>query len=87
MFYIKTKDLSERTDLICFLKSKEILSVFHYVPLHSAPAGKRFGRFYGEDNYTTKESEKLVRLPIYYGMNYNDVSKVCNEIYNFFVNK
>ncbi|MCI6639558.1 MAG: dTDP-4-amino-4,6-dideoxygalactose transaminase, partial [Pygmaiobacter massiliensis] len=66
MFYIKCKDLAERTQLISFLKSHGVGAVFHYVPLHSAPAGKMFGRFDGEDVYTTKESERLMRLPMYY---------------------
>ena len=69
MFYIKAKDLEERTALISFLKEENgIHSVFHYIPLHSAPAGRKFGRFHGEDVYTTKESERLCRLPMYYGL-------------------
>lgn len=68
MFYIKVKDLEERTALLTFLKEKEISAVFHYIPLHSATAGKKYGRFFGEDVYTTKESERLIRLPLYYGM-------------------
>ena len=68
MFYIKAKNLEERTALIKYLKENEIQSVFHYIPLHDSPAGKRFGRFNGEDKYTTAESEKLVRLPMYYGL-------------------
>ncbi len=69
MFYLKAKDLEERTDLLAHLKADDIYAVFHYVPLHSAPAGLRFSRFHGEDVFTTKESERLVRLPIWYGMN------------------
>ena len=68
MFYVKTKDIQERTELISFLKAKDVMAVFHYVPLHSAPAGKKYGRFHGTDRYTTLESERLVRLPLYYGM-------------------
>ena len=68
MFYLKTKDLAERTALLAHLKADEIHAVFHYVPLHSAPAGLRFSRFHGEDVFTTKESERLVRLPLWYGM-------------------
>lgn len=68
MFYIKVKDLEERTALLTFLREKEISAVFHYIPLHSATAGKKYGRFFGEDVYTTKESERLIRLPLYYGM-------------------
>ena len=67
MFYIKCKDLDERTKLIDFLKKNDISAVFHYIPLHSAEAGLKFGRFNGEDKYTTKESERLLRLPLYYG--------------------
>ena len=68
MFYLKAKDLEERTALLAHLKADEIHAVFHYVPLHSAPAGLRFSRFHGEDVFTTKESERLVRLPLWYGM-------------------
>ena len=68
MFYLKCKDLEERSALIDFLKERGILAVFHYIPLHNAPAGKIYGRFHGEDVYTTKESERLVRLPLYYGL-------------------
>ena len=64
MFYIKAADLEERTALIAYLKEREILSVFHYIPLHTAPAGMKFGRFHGEDRYTTRESERLARLPM-----------------------
>ena len=73
MFYIKAKDLDERTKLISYLKSNGINSVFHYIPLHTAPAGKKYGEFVGEDVYTTKESERLLRLPLYYGMKKFDV--------------
>lgn len=72
MFYIKCRGLKERTALIAFLKDKGIAAVFHYVPLHSAPAGLKFGRFHGTDIYTTKESERLLRLPLYYGMSNED---------------
>jgi len=68
MFYLKAADLKERTALIDHLKQKEILSVFHYIPLHGSPAGKKYGRFSGEDRYTTRESERLLRLPLYYGL-------------------
>src|SRR5574344_1494434 len=76
MFYIKTKDLDERTRLISYLKENEINSVFHYIPLHSAPAGKKYGRFHGEDKYTTKESERLLRLPMFYGLTAGQVDRV-----------
>ena len=84
MFYIKTKDLEERTKLIKHLKENEIQAVFHYIPLHSAPAGIKYGRFHGEDKYTTKESERLLRLPMYYGLKEEDVLKVCNKIKEFY---
>lgn len=84
MFYIKAKDIGERTALIDFLKKNDILSVFHYIPLHTAPAGERFGRFHGEDRYTTKESERLARLPMYYGLNVDDVDYICDKIKDFY---
>ena len=84
MFYIKAKDLEERTRLIDFLKENEILSVFHYIPLHSSPAGMRFGRFHGEDRYTTKESERLARLPMYYGLEEQKVDYICEKIKEFY---
>ena len=84
MFYIKTKDMKERTELIKFLKENEIASVFHYIPLHTAPAGIKYGRFNGEDKYTTKESERLLRLPMYYGLEEEDVLKVCTKIKEFY---
>ncbi|MEG0764329.1 MAG: dTDP-4-amino-4,6-dideoxygalactose transaminase [Oscillospiraceae bacterium] len=84
MFFIKTKDLTQRTALIDYLKANDILSVFHYIPLHSAPAGIKFGRFDGEDVYTTKESERLVRLPMYYGIDSKDIEKIINTTLRFF---
>ncbi len=84
MFYIKTRDLEERSALIRFLKENEISSVFHYIPLHSAPAGKKYGRFHGEDRFTTKESERLVRLPLYYGLEKEKVLVVCRKIQEFY---
>lgn len=84
MFYIKTKDLEERQALIQALREQGILAVFHYIPLHSSPAGKKFGRFHGEDRYTTRESERLLRLPMYYSLteeNVNDVVSVIEEFY------
>ncbi len=76
MFYIKFKDLDTRQGYIKFMEENEILCCFHYVPLHSAPAGMKFGRFNGEDKYTTKESDRLVRLPMYYNMDMDDLNKV-----------
>lgn len=84
MFYLKCKDLQERTALINYLKANGVMAVFHYVPLHSAPAGYKFGRFAGEDIYTTKESERLVRLPMYYGLSKEDRSFVCQKVLEFF---
>lgn len=84
MFYIKCKDLSERTKLIDFLKQNDILAVFHYIPLHSAEAGLKFGRFSGEDKYTTKESERLLRLPLYYGLKEKEVELIIRKIYEFY---
>ncbi|MEF1200584.1 dTDP-4-amino-4,6-dideoxygalactose transaminase [Vibrio owensii] len=84
MFYIKVADIEERTHLINFLKQKEIISVFHYVPLHSAPAGERFSRFSGEDNFTTQESEKIIRLPLWYGMEEHKVDAVVGAIESYF---
>lgn len=87
MFYIKTKDISERQDLIGVLRKKGILAVFHYIPLHSSPAGEKFGRFHGEDVYTTKESERLLRLPMYYSLSEEEVDEVVNVIEEFYQNR
>ena len=84
MFYIKAKDLEERTALLSFLKEKGILAVFHYIPLHSAPAGLKFGRFSGEDVYTTKESERLARLPMYYKLEPEKVDYICDQVRAFY---
>lgn len=84
MFYIKTGDLEERQALIQALREQGILAVFHYIPLHSSPAGRKFGRFHGEDRYTTRESERLLRLPMYYSLteeNVNDVVSVIEDFY------
>ena len=84
MFYIKLRDLKQRTAFIQYLRDREISSVFHYVPLHSAPAGRKFGRFNGEDVSTTKESDRLVRLPLYYGMKPEDRERVIDTVHSFF---
>ena len=84
MYYIKTKDLETRGRLIDFMRKHDILTVFHYVPLHSAPAGKKFGRVHGEDKYTTKESERLVRLPMYYHLKEEDREQVVKAIKEFY---
>lgn len=84
MFWIKTKDLEERTQLIDFLKKNGVLAVFHYIPLHSAAAGKKYGRFSGEDKYTTRESERLLRLPMYYGLREDEINYIIETITNFY---
>lgn len=85
MFYIKAKDVEERTELINYLKSKEVLSVFHYIPLHTAPAGQKYARFHGEDKYTTRESERLTRLPMYYGLTIEQVDYICEQVKSFYL--
>lgn len=87
MFYLKTKDLEERTQFITYLKEREIAAVFHYIPLHTAPAGVKYGQFHGEDKYTTKESERLVRLPLYYDMTEEEQSKVIEAVIDFYKNR
>lgn len=84
MFYIKTAALEERTRLIAFLKEQGIQTVFHYIPLHTAPAGQKFGRFFGEDRCTTRESERLLRLPLYYGLKEEQVVYVGEKIKEFY---
>ena len=85
MFYIKAKDIKERTAFIDFMKKeKEIGVVFHYIPLHTAPAGKKYGYFAGEDRYTTKESERLARLPMYYGLTSDGVEEICDCVKEFY---
>ena len=84
MFYLKAKDLEERTALIDYLKKNDILAVFHYIPLHSAPAGVKFGRFHGEDVYTTAESDRLLRLPMYYGLKKNELNKIIDTVIKFY---
>ena len=84
MFWVKCRDLEERTAFIQHLKDNGVLAVFHYIPLHSAPAGLRYGRFSGEDVYTTKESDRLVRLPLYYGLTAQDRQQVIQAVKAFF---
>ncbi len=84
IFFIKAKDMEERGKLIQYLKEQGIQSVFHYIPLHSAPAGLRYGRFHGEDRHTTRESNRLLRLPLYYKIGRNDISYVCDKIREFY---
>ena len=84
MFYLKCKDLEERSAFIKFLGENGILAVFHYIPLHGAPAGRIFGRFNGEDVYTTKESERLVRLPLYYGLKEEEAEYIIGKVKEFY---
>ena len=84
MFYIKAKDLGERKHLIEYLKKNSISAVFHYIPLHSAPAGKKYGRFHGSDKHTTKESERLLRLPMYYELEESKVEFIIDRIETFY---
>ena len=84
MFYIKARDLEQRTRFISYMKENGVLVVFHYIPLHTAPAGQKFGRFHGEDRYTTRESERLARLPMYYGLTLDQVDNICGLIKDFF---
>lgn len=84
MFYLKVKDIDERSKLISYLKECGVNAVFHYIPLHSSPAGEKFGRFHGEDRYTTSESERLLRLPMYYGLTVDDISYTCEKIKEFY---
>ena len=83
MYYLKVKDMKVRTRLLAYLRENGICSVFHYVPLHSAPAGQKFGRFAGEDVYTTKESEHLLRLPMFYNLDMEDVKRIVDVIHKF----
>lgn len=87
MFYIKCRNLDERTRFIDFMKSKDILTVFHYIPLHTAPAGVKFGRFDGEDIYTTKESERLVRLPMFYSLTEEETDYIIESVKEFFAHE
>ena len=84
MFYMKARNLEDRTALISYLKENGVMAVFHYIPLHSAPAGVRYGRFDGEDRYTTSEGERLVRLPLYYGLTDEDQNKVIDCVKRFY---
>ena len=84
MFYIKCKDLDVRTKLITHLRDNGVNPAFHYIPLHSAPAGVKYGRFHGVDRYTTKESERLLRLPMYYGLSDDDIAVVVESVISFF---
>ena len=84
MFFLKAADIEERTRFIDFMKSRGVMPVFHYIPLHTAPAGLKFGRFHGEDRYTTRESERLVRLPMYYALTLEEVDYICGQVREFY---
>lgn len=84
MFYIKVKDIQVRTELLDHLKEKGIWATFHYIPLHSTPTGKSLGHFIGDDTFTTVESERLLRLPMYYGLTHKDIKSVVKEVSSFF---
>lgn len=84
MFYIKVKDSNERDRLIRYLSDRDIHAVFHYIPLHSSPAGKKYGRFHGDDKYTTRESERLLRLPMYFNIRNEDIDFVIESVNAFF---
>ena len=87
MFYFITKSLEERTELISYLKQNEIQAVFHYIPLHSSPAGIKFGRFDSKDEVTTEYSLRLVRLPLFYGLSESDQNKVIQTVQNFYAQR
>lgn len=84
MFYVKLRDIDERDGFIRHLKAADILSVFHYIPLHDSPAGRRFGRFHGSDCHTQRESQRLVRLPLFYNLSDDDPQRVIDAIYGYF---
>ncbi|MDN5126555.1 dTDP-4-amino-4,6-dideoxygalactose transaminase [Aliarcobacter butzleri] len=84
IFYIKLKNLEERTKILKYLIDNDIYAVFHYVPLHSTFAGLKFGRFSEIDYFTTRESEKLIRLPMYYGLEKENIYKIINTIKTYF---
>lgn len=84
MFYLKLRDHEDRSALIAWLKEAEILAVFHYIPLHSSPAGQRFGRFQGEDRYTQRESDRLLRLPLFYNLSDNNQKTVIGSLLSYF---
>ncbi|MGL4600229.1 MAG: DegT/DnrJ/EryC1/StrS family aminotransferase, partial [Plesiomonas sp.] len=84
MFYIKMRDIDDRSAFISFMKEAEIMTVFHYIPLHACPAGEKFGQFHGQDQFTTAESERLVRLPLFYNMDDLTQRTVIQTLLNFF---
>lgn len=85
IFFIKTRNIKERTDLLSYLKEKNIYATFHYVPLHSSQAGRKLGKFFGKDEFTTKESERLLRLPMFYGLKGKEIDKICSSVKKFYL--
>ena len=83
MYFIKARNLEVRTKLINYMKERGVMCVFHYVPLHTSPAGQKFGVFHGEDKYTTKESERLMRLPMFYSLSEQDMAYVVECLMDF----
>lgn len=84
MFYMKVRDIEERSSLIGYLQEHEIQSTFHYIPLHTSIAGKKYGRFHGNDTYTSRESQRLLRLPLYFGLDLNDINYIVDCLYDFY---
>ena len=84
MFYIKVQDIEVRTQLIDYLKNNDIMAVFHYIPLHSSVAGKNLGTFYGEDEFTTAESERLIRLPMWCGLSEKQLNNIVSSLFEFY---
>ncbi|OHD77585.1 MAG: dTDP-4-amino-4,6-dideoxygalactose transaminase [Spirochaetes bacterium RIFOXYB1_FULL_32_8] len=84
MFYIKTRNIAERSDLIEYLRKNDVFAVFHYIPLHLSPAGQKYGVFNGKDIWTTKESERILRLPMFFGLKSNEKEKIVQTIYDFY---
>ncbi len=86
MFYIKVKDINERSALINYLFKNEVNAVFHYVPLHNSEAGLRYGRFNGDERYTCSESDRLIRLPLFFGIKADEVNYITNLVKQFYIN-
>ena len=83
-FYIKLKDIDERQNMIEYLKSQKIQSVFHYIPLHESKKCSKYNRFHGKDEFTTRESRRLLRLPLHYSLKTSEIRHICNKIKVFF---
>lgn len=87
IFAIRLKDKEERNAMMHYLNEKGIMAAFHYIPLHSAKAGRVYGRFHGEDVVTTIESERLLRLPLYYGMTNEEIEQVVETVLAWCIKK